>query len=103
MGDSSCSVFVTGGTGYVGSRLIAALIGHGHRVRALARPGSEAKLPRGCEVVLGDAVDGSSYQHQVSPADTFVQLVGVPHPSPKKAADFHRIDLPSGLAAVAAA
>jgi uncharacterized protein YbjT (DUF2867 family) len=40
---------------------------------------------------------------RVAPSDTFVQLVGVAHPSPAKAAEFRRIDLPAGLGAVAAA
>jgi uncharacterized protein YbjT (DUF2867 family) len=44
-----------------------------------------------------------SYAGKISPADTFVQLVGVAHPSPARAAEFRKIDLPSGLGAVAAA
>jgi uncharacterized protein YbjT (DUF2867 family) len=40
---------------------------------------------------------------QILPADTFVQLVGVAHPSPAKADEFRKIDLPAGLGAVAAA
>lgn len=96
------SVFVTGGTGYMGQRLIPRLIGRGHQVRALVRAGSEKKLPVGCVPVLGDALDANSYRHQISPADTFVQLVGVAHPSPAKAAEFRRIDLPAGLGAVQA-
>ncbi|MBA3560476.1 MAG: NAD-dependent epimerase/dehydratase family protein [Gemmatimonadaceae bacterium] len=31
------TVFITGGTGYIGSRLIDALLADGHTVRALAR------------------------------------------------------------------
>src|SRR5215831_19828717 len=96
-------VFITGGTGYMGQRLIPRLLTRGHIVRALVRPGSEKKLPGGCTPILGDAIDGSTYAGKVSPADTFVQLVGVAHPSPAKAAEFRRIDLPSGLGAVAAA
>src|SRR5512143_612939 len=46
-------VFVAGGTGYIGSRLVPLLLSRGHRVRALARPGSERRLPPGCEVVSG--------------------------------------------------
>jgi uncharacterized protein YbjT (DUF2867 family) len=96
-------VFVAGGTGYMGRRLIPRLLDRGHEVRALVRPGSEKKLPSGCTAVLGNALDGSSYANQIAPADTFVQLVGVAHPSPAKAAEFRQVDLPSGLGAVAAA
>jgi uncharacterized protein YbjT (DUF2867 family) len=96
-------VFITGGTGYMGQRLIPRLLARGHEVRALVRPGSEKKLPRGCMPVIGNALDGGSYAHHISPADTFVQLVGVAHPSPAKAAEFRQVDLPSGLGAVQAA
>lgn len=97
------NVFITGGTGYMGRRLIPRLLDRGHQVRALVRPGSEKKLPVGCFAVAGNALDGPSYAQQIAPADTFVQLVGVAHPSPAKAAEFQQIDLPSGLGAVRAA
>jgi len=96
-------VFIAGATGYMGQKLIPRLLERGHTVRALACPGSEKKLPRGCVPVIGNALDSSSYEYQIAPADTFVQLVGVAHPSPAKAAEFHRIDLPAGLGAVQAA
>src|SRR5581483_667834 len=88
-------VFITGGTGYIGCHLIPRLISRGHDVTALVRNGSEGKLPSGCRVVVGDALDGSTFRDRVAPADTFVQLVGVPHPSPAKAAQFRSIDLVS--------
>jgi uncharacterized protein YbjT (DUF2867 family) len=97
------NVFITGGTGYMGQRLIATLLQRGHRVRALVRPGSEKKLPAGCSPVLGNALESSSYAAQIAPADTFVQLVGVAHPGPGKAQQFREIDLVSGLGAVQAA
>jgi len=96
-------VFVTGGTGYIGSRLVAALAARGHRVRALVRSGSVARLPPGCEPVVGDALVAASYVADVPPADAFVQLVGVPHPNPAKAAQFRSIDLASALAGIEAA
>ena len=96
-------VFVTGGTGYLGRALIEALVGRGHRVRALVRPGSESKVPLGAERVTGDALDAGGWAAAVKPADTLVHLVGTPHPSPAKAAEFQRVDLPSIRAAVAAA
>lgn len=95
-------VFVTGGTGYIGRPLVAELFARGHRVRALARPGSEHKLPSECSLVLGDAVNGG-YAGAVEGADTFIHLVGTPHPSPGKAAEFRDIDLASVRAAVAGA
>jgi len=97
------SVFITGGTGYVGRELIPRLITTGRQVRALVRPGSEHKLPPGCEAVLGNALDQSSFANSIRPSDTFVQLVGVPHPSPAKAAQFQSIDLVSVKASVLAA
>jgi uncharacterized protein YbjT (DUF2867 family) len=97
------SVFVTGGTGYLGHPLISALIGRGHEVRALTRPGSQAKLPAGCQVVLGNALDDESYRERVPPSDTFVQLVGVSHPNPSKAAQFRSVDLASAAGAIKSA
>jgi uncharacterized protein YbjT (DUF2867 family) len=87
----------------MGQKLITRLMVRGHEVRALVRPGSEKRLPPGCRAVVADALDGDSYVHQIAPADTFVQLVGVAHPSPAKAAEFRSVDLPSGLGAIEAA
>jgi len=95
-------VFITGGTGYIGSNLIPILLERGHRVRALVRPGSKAKLPAACEVVSGNALDANSYRQLIRPADTFLHLVGVPHPSPAKGAEFRAIDLVSGREAICA-
>ncbi len=96
-------VFLTGGTGYMGSRLIPRLIARGHRVTALVRHQSQGKLPAGCEALVGNALEANSYREQIKPATTFVQLVGVAHPSPAKAAEFRSIDLVAGREAVAAA
>lgn len=97
------TVFVTGGTGYIGSRLIPALLARGYRVRALVRPGSEHRLPAGAQPVIGDALDAASVTAAVQAGETVVHLVGTPHPNPKKAAEFERVDLASALATVNAA
>jgi uncharacterized protein YbjT (DUF2867 family) len=97
------SVFVTGATGYIGRRVVPDLVAHGHAVRALVRPGSERKLPEGAAPVFGDALDGASFAARVAPADTLLQLVGVPHPSPAKAALFRSVDLASAKASARAA
>ncbi len=96
-------VFITGGTGYMGRCLIPKLLARGHSVRALVRPGSESKLPAGAVPVLGNALDTASFAAEVAPADTFVQLVGVAHPSPAKAEQFRSIDLAAARAGIDAA
>src|SRR5271166_5679142 len=95
-------VFITGGTGYIGTALIPALLERGHQVRVLVRPGSKARMPAKCEVVSGNALDAKSYRKLIRPADTFIHLVGVPHPSPAKAAEFRAIDLVSAREAISA-
>jgi uncharacterized protein YbjT (DUF2867 family) len=103
MNDNSQHAFITGDTGYLGSRLIPRLLARTHKVSALVRPESQSKLPQGCEVVVGNALDAISYKDRVQPATTFVQLVGVAHPSPAKAAEFRTIDRVAGREAVTAA
>jgi len=96
-------VFLTGASGFMGRRLGAELLGRGHRVRALVRPGSESRAASGAEVVAADPLDAASYRDRVAGCDTFVHLVGVSHPSPAKAAQFRNIDLASAKAAISAA
>jgi uncharacterized protein YbjT (DUF2867 family) len=96
-------VLVTGATGYIGTRLVATLAARRHAVRALARPGSEGRVPAGVPVVPGDALDPDSVAGALRSGDTLVHLVGTPHPDPSKAAWFERVDLGSIRASVAAA
>jgi uncharacterized protein YbjT (DUF2867 family) len=103
VGTAQRRIFVTGATGYLGSALCSALVARGHRVRGLVRRGSEGKLPKGCEPVVGDALDAESYRGLVAPADAFVQLVGVSKPSPFKAKQFREVDERSALAGIVAA
>jgi uncharacterized protein YbjT (DUF2867 family) len=96
-------VFLTGASGFMGSRLAAELLRRGHTVRGLVRPGSEHKLPARCEPVTGDALDGSTWSGAVRGCDTMVHLVGVAHPSPAKAAQFRSIDLAGARVAISVA
>lgn len=100
---SGHSVFVTGANGYLGRRLVPALLARGHRVTALVRPGRENFLPADCRMLTGDALNPASFQDSLGDADTLVHLVGVAHPSPAKAVAFRQVDLASLQAAVAAA
>jgi len=97
------TVFISGATGYLGTRLVEELIRRGHSVAGLVRSGSEGKLPARCRAAIGNALDGATFRDKLSGADTFVQLVGVAHPSPSKANEFREIDLKSCEESVAAA
>lgn len=87
------NIFIAGATGYIGRHLVPELISRGHTVRALVRSSSLSKLPAGAEGVIGDALDAGTFVHRIAPSDVFIQLVGVPHPSPAKAEQFRQIDL----------
>src|ERR1051326_6527909 len=96
------SLFLTGGTGYMGSRLVPMLLAGSHEVRALTRIPSVSRLPMGCHPVFGSAV-GGGYDSHVPQECTFVHLVGVAHPSPAKAEQFRTVDLAALRISVAAA
>jgi uncharacterized protein YbjT (DUF2867 family) len=97
------AICITGGTGYIGSRLIPLLAVCGHELKAVVRPGSENKLPAGVSPIVADPLTADSYTESLRGCDTFIHLIGVPHPSPAKAAQFRAVDLPSVRVAVKAA
>lgn len=99
---SAHNIFVTGGTGYMGSWLIPLLLERGHAVKALTRIPSAQKLPPGSHPVFGNALS-NDYAAHVAPCDTLIHLVGVSHPSPAKAAEFRSVDLVALRSAVSAA
>jgi uncharacterized protein YbjT (DUF2867 family) len=96
-------IFITGGTGYMGSRLIKRLLEKSYTVKALVRKGSENKLPKGCDYLTGNPFDAKSFEKEIPSHATFVQLLGVAHPSPKKKEEFKTIDLASAKASASAA
>lgn len=73
------TVFVTGGTGFLGHHLLPALVSNGHRVRALVRRPEEhpwlRKLP--VEIVQGDILDPAALSRGVKAADAVVHAAGM--------------------------
>jgi len=96
-------VFISGGTGYLGKKLIPQLLERGHGVRSILRPGSESRLPQGCRAAMADALDSASFADSIAPADTIIHLTGTPKPAPWKERQFRAVDLVSLKASVDAA
>ena len=73
------TVFVTGGTGLIGSNICEQLIQRGDRVRALARPGSETGPLRelGVTVVDGDITDAASVTRAAEGCDGVIHSAAV--------------------------
>ena len=96
-------VLLTGGTGYLGRALIPLLLERGHRIRALVRNPSSARLDPAVELTPGDPLAPDSVGRALPGIDTLVHLVGVPKPSPAKARQFREVDLASIQATATAA
>jgi nucleoside-diphosphate-sugar epimerase len=65
------TIFITGGTGLVGSHAVEEALSRGHRVRALVRPSSDSRFldAWGVEKVVGDLADPEALRRGVSGAD----------------------------------
>ncbi|WP_428267922.1 TIGR01777 family oxidoreductase [Haliangium sp.] len=76
----SRSVFITGGTGFIGKALVAALRTRGDRAIVVTRDVSRARrtLGEGIELVEGDPSLGRGWQAQVAGVDAIVNLAGAP-------------------------
>ncbi len=87
------TVFVTGGTGFVGRAVVAALAARGHRLRCLVRPGSERRLPAGdgIERVSGDVTEPARLASAARGADAIVHLVGIIREQPQRRVTFERL------------
>jgi nucleoside-diphosphate-sugar epimerase len=90
---------VTGGTGFIGSRLLDLALGSGHRVRALAR---RPQRPRdGIEWIEGSLEQRESLERLVPGSDAVIHIAGVINA--RDAAGFEAGNVTGTLAMLAAA
>jgi nucleoside-diphosphate-sugar epimerase len=95
-------VFVTGGSGFVGSAVIAELLSRGHSVRALV---NRRLLGFGgrVEETRGDLFDAAALDAGLAGCDAVVHLVGIIMERRSKGVTFERIHFEGTRAVVDAA
>lgn len=70
-------ILVTGGTGFIGRRLVARLVEADRQVRVLARGQRQAELPAGVERVRGSVVSGEGLAEAMAGVERVVHLVAI--------------------------
>lgn len=98
-------VFLTGGTGFVGSEVLRQLVAAGHAVRCLVRPGSEEKLAvtEGVEIYNGDVTMANTLQGALEGCDAIIHLVGIIRDFPTRGITFQRFHVEATWNMVSAA
>jgi len=97
-------VAIIGGTGFVGSYIVDALLDAGHEPHVLVRSGSEGKLHRAdeCRVTSGDLESQEAIDATVSGCDAVIYNVGILREFPRQGITFEALQY-RGAEAVAQA
>jgi uncharacterized protein YbjT (DUF2867 family) len=91
-------VLVTGPTGFLGLRVLRALVEEGAEVSALVRPGSEDKLGvlrHRVQIVPGDVWNPASLKGRARGHQVVVHLIGGTRPDPKRGVTFRTLNYDS--------
>ncbi len=98
-------VAILGGTGFVGSYIVDALVAAGHVPRVLVRPGSEAKLrfPEKCEIVHGDVQDDKAVSAVMDGCDAAIYNIGLLREFPDQGITFEKMHYEGAVRAIDAA
>lgn len=96
------TVFLSGGTGFVGGHVARLFLAAGWRVRALVRrPERPGLLPAEAEIVRGDLVDADGYRDHLKGCDVVVHGAAVTRA--RSLAEFRRVNVAGTEAIVDAA
>jgi nucleoside-diphosphate-sugar epimerase len=98
-------ILLTGGTGFIGRRLLARLLERGERVRVLVRPQSLGRVPASpvVEAAPGDLVDASSIDRAVDGCETVLHLVALRAHCRARPSMFERVNVDGTRALLQAA
>ena len=72
------TIVVTGGTGFIGRRLVGALVDAGHRVILLTRSPAGGRHPRGAEARVWDGETQGPWAACIDGADAVINFAGEP-------------------------
>jgi NADH dehydrogenase len=86
-------VFLTGATGYVGSRVLRELVARGHGARCLVRePGARLAVEDDAvERVVGEVTDRGALERSIPGCDAVIHLVGIIDEKPSKGVTFEAV------------
>ena len=98
-------VALFGGTGFVGSYLVDALVEAGHTPRLLVRSGSEGKVrqPARCEIVLGEIDQPEAVAACMEGADAAIYNIGLIREFPKRGITWEAMHYTGAVTAIDAA
>lgn len=98
-------VALFGGTGFVGSYLVDALIAHGHTPRLLVRSGSESKVVQRerCELVSGDIEDEAAVATCLEGTQAAIYNIGLLREAPARGVSWEAMHYTGAVRAIDAA
>lgn len=96
-------IFVTGGSGFVGSEIIRQLLAAGHTVRSLVHSKKASASAPQLELWPGDATEAESLQGALAGCDAIIHLIGIIREVPDQQVTFQRLHVDATRNILAAA
>jgi NADH dehydrogenase len=96
-------VFVTGGSGFVGTEVIRQLLAAGHEVRALVHSKSSLATAAGLELWPGNATEAETLTGALAGCEAVIHLIGIIREFPDKQVTFQRLHVDATRNILAAA
>ena len=84
-------VFVTGGSGFVGSEVVRQLLAAGHEVRSLVHSRTAVSTETGLELWPGDATNPETLKGALAGCEAIIHLIGIIREFPEKQVTFQRL------------